>query len=71
MSATTVAGLIACWKDPVDPNVHRFREVRSLATDSVIVDPFVENVSTNVNKVHAMRRPRNHSLRQCAGPFVE
>lgn len=28
VSATTVAGVVACWKDPIDPNVRRFHRVR-------------------------------------------
>lgn len=27
-SSTVVAGVIACLKDPIDPNVRRFHEVR-------------------------------------------
>ncbi|CAM9439602.1 unnamed protein product [Ascophyllum nodosum] len=49
VSATTVAGLIACWKDPVDPNVHRFREGET-STGSAADKTFCFLCQLHVNK---------------------
>lgn len=37
-SSTVVAGVIACLKDPIDPNVRRFHEVRCSRVRLVVID---------------------------------